>query len=58
MAKVTPLCFRQLVQDNLNGLLEQKQREMIKWVKLDDENTKFFHTNSMIRHSKNYIRSL
>jgi hypothetical protein len=56
MAKVTPLCFRQLVQDNLNGLLEQKQREMIKWVKLDDEN--YFHTNSMIRHSKNYIRSL
>jgi hypothetical protein len=55
--------FRAMVQDNLNGLLEQeriywKQRGRIKWVTLGDENTKFFHANTTVRHSKNCIRSL
>jgi hypothetical protein len=31
---------------------------VIKWAKLGDENTKVFHANAAIRHSKNSIRSL
>jgi hypothetical protein len=55
--------FRKMVQDNLNGLLEQqriywKQRGNIKWATFDDENTKFFHANATVRHSRNCIRSL
>jgi hypothetical protein len=55
--------FRQMVQENLNGLLEQqriywRQRGTVKWATLGDENTKFFHIIAMIRHSKNCIRSL
>jgi hypothetical protein len=30
----------------------------MKWATLGDENTKFFHVNAMIRHSKNCIGSL
>jgi hypothetical protein len=30
----------------------------IKWAKLGDENTKFFHANATIKHSKNCIRAL
>jgi hypothetical protein len=55
--------FRQIVQENLNGLLEQqriywRQRGMVKWATLGDENTKFIYANAMIKHSKNCIRSL
>jgi hypothetical protein len=49
--------------EHLNGLLEQqrihwRQRGVIKWVTLGDENTKFFHATTTIRHLKNNIRSL
>jgi hypothetical protein len=55
--------FRLLVQENLDKWLEQqrvywKQRGNIKWAKLDDENTKFFHVNATIRHNKSTIQSL
>jgi hypothetical protein len=55
--------FRVLVQENLRNLLEQKriygkQRGIIKWATLGDENTKFFHVNATIKHSRNAIRSL
>jgi hypothetical protein len=55
--------FRLLVQQNLNKLLEQqrvywKQRGNIKWAKLGDENTKFFHANATIIHNKSTIKSL
>jgi hypothetical protein len=55
--------FGQIVQDNLNGLLEPqriywKHRGTIKWSTLGGENTKFFHENATIRHSKNCMRSL
>jgi hypothetical protein len=55
--------FKLLVQQNLDKLLEQqrvywKQRGNIKWAKLGDENTKFFHTNATIRHNKSTIKSL
>jgi hypothetical protein len=49
--------FKAIVQDNLANLLEQ-QRGQIKWAKLGDENTKFFHATSTIRHNKNSVRSL
>jgi hypothetical protein len=35
-----------------------RQRGTIKWVKLGDENTKFFHANASIRHRRNSITSL
>jgi hypothetical protein len=55
--------FRLLVQQNLDKLLEQqrvywKQRGNIKWAKLGDENTKFYHDNTTIRHNKSTIKSL
>jgi hypothetical protein len=55
--------FRQMVHGNLERLLEQqiiywKQRGSIKWAKLGDENTKFFHANAIVRHNRNTIRSL
>jgi hypothetical protein len=47
----------------LSDLLHQqriywRQRGTIKWVKLGDENTKFFHANSSIKHRRNLITSL
>lgn len=47
----------------LNDLLEQqktyrRQRGAIKWVKLGDTNTKFFHANASIRHRANLINHL
>jgi hypothetical protein len=35
-----------------------KQRGNIKWAKLGDENTKFFHANATIIHNKSTIKSL
>jgi hypothetical protein len=55
--------FKQIVQENLALLLEQqrvywRQRGTIKWATLGDENTKFFHANAIVKHTRNYIRSL
>jgi hypothetical protein len=35
-----------------------KQRGKIKWVKLGNENTKFFHTKATINYRNNYISML
>lgn len=35
-----------------------KQRGTVKWVKLGDENTKFFHAHATIKHRKNLISSI
>jgi hypothetical protein len=50
--------FRKIIQDHLANLLEQqrnywRQRDIIKWATLGDENTKFFNANATIRHNKN-----
>jgi hypothetical protein len=55
--------FRQVVKSNLEHLLEKQriywmQRGRIKWAMLGDENTKFFHINTTIRHNKNSIMVL
>lgn len=55
--------FRELISEKLSGLLHQqrlywRQRGTIKWVKLCDENTKFFHAHASIRHRRNLITSL
>jgi hypothetical protein len=55
--------FRQVVHNHLSGLLEQqriywKQRGIIKWAQLGDENTKKIHDNATIKLSKNTIRGL
>lgn len=47
--------FKEILKDHLLGLLEQerlywKQRGAIKWVKLGDTGTKFFHAHATIRH--------
>jgi hypothetical protein len=47
----------------LSNLLHQqriywKQRSSIKWVRLGDENTRFFHANATIRHRRNITTSL
>jgi hypothetical protein len=34
------------------------QRRRIKWATLEDENTKFFHTTTTIKHNKNTIMVL
>jgi hypothetical protein len=35
-----------------------RQRGTVKWVKLGDENSKFFHANASIKHRRNLITSL
>jgi hypothetical protein len=55
--------FRKLVKNHLASLLESKriywkQRNTVRWVKLGDENTQFFHTIATINHKKNFIVSL
>jgi hypothetical protein len=35
-----------------------QQRGRIKWAKLGDENTRFFHANATIKSNKNTIRSI
>jgi molecular chaperone GrpE (heat shock protein) len=55
--------FRVMVQNNLEGLLEQqmvywKQRGIIKLAELGDENTKNSHDTATIQHNKNTIMSL
>lgn len=55
--------FRNILNSKLSNLLHQqqvywKQRGTIKWVKLGDENTSFFHANATIKHRRNAICSL
>jgi hypothetical protein len=55
--------FREIIKKKLNDLLDQqktywKQRGAVKWVKLGDTNTKFFHANASIRHRGNLIKML
>ncbi|XP_066341744.1 uncharacterized protein [Miscanthus floridulus] len=55
--------FKAMISEKLSELLHQqrlywRQRGTIKWVKLGDENTKFFHANASIRHRRNMITSL
>jgi hypothetical protein len=55
--------FKDILKDHLLDLLERqrlywKQRGNIKWVKLGDAGTKFFHANATIRHKVNHIREL
>jgi uncharacterized protein YaaR (DUF327 family) len=51
--------FRKLVKNHLASLLESKriywkQRNTVRWVKLGDENTQFFHTIATINHKKDF----
>ena len=55
--------FKHILEDKLLSLLRQqriywKQRGTIKWVKLADEDSKFFHANETIRSRKNLITTL
>ena len=55
--------FRVILIDKLVVLLKHqntywRQRETIKWTKLGDANTKFFHANATIKHRKNLISHL
>lgn len=55
--------FKDLINEKLINLLHQQrvyQRQIgaIKWIKLGDENTSFFHANATIKHRKNLITSL
>ncbi|XP_066351661.1 uncharacterized protein [Miscanthus floridulus] len=55
--------FINFLRTKLNDLLEQqktywRQRGAIKWVKLGDTNTKFFHANASIRHRGNLTNHL
>ena len=57
------MAFRALVKSHLATLLEAKrvywkQRNSVRWVKLGDENTHFFHTMATIDHKRNFIVSL
>jgi hypothetical protein len=51
-----------LVQEHLEGLLEQQSlldaEGKVEMVNTCDENTKFFHANGTIKHSKNSIMTL
>jgi hypothetical protein len=55
--------FRSLVKWHLSKLLESKRfywkrRNTVRWVKLVDENTSFFHVMATISHKRNFIVSL
>lgn len=55
--------FRKLVKSHLANLLKSKriywrQRNTVRWVKLGDENTHFFHTMATAAHKRNFIVSL
>jgi hypothetical protein len=55
--------FKKLVKSHLASLLESKriywrQRNTVRWLKLGDENTSFFHTIATISHKRNFIVSL
>jgi len=57
------MAFRALVKSHLATLLEAKrvywkQRNSVRWVKLGDENTHFFHSMATIAHKRNFIVSL
>ena len=55
--------FRQILDQKLTTLLHQqklyrRQRQTIRWVKLGDENSRFFHVNATIKHRRNLITTL
>jgi hypothetical protein len=55
--------FRSLVKHHLSSLLEAKkiywrQINTVRWIKLGDENTNFFHMMATISHKRNFIFSL
>jgi hypothetical protein len=55
--------FRDILNLKLSSLLHQQmiyweQRGTVKWVKLGDENSKFFHAIATIKHRRNLITSL
>ena len=57
------VAFIGLVKNHLASLLESKriywkQRNTIRWVNLEDENTHFFHTVVTISHKRNFIVTL
>jgi hypothetical protein len=55
--------FRDILNQKLTTLLHQqmlywRQRQTIMWVKLGDENSRFFHANATIKHRRNLITTL
>jgi hypothetical protein len=55
--------FREILNQKLTTLLHQqmlywRQRQTIRWVKLGDENSRFFHANATIKHRRNLITTL
>jgi len=55
--------FQETLKEHLLGLLEKqrvywKQRGSIKWVKMGDAGTKFFHANATMKYRKNLISEL
>lgn len=55
--------FKELLKEDLLSLLEQqriywRQRCVVKWIKLGDARTSFFHANATIRHRENLITEL
>jgi hypothetical protein len=55
--------FKSLLEEKLTSLLHQqhinwRQRGSIKWTKLGDASTKFFHANATIKYRRNLITTL
>jgi hypothetical protein len=55
--------FTEILNQKLTTLLHQqmlywRQRQTIRWVKLGDENSRFFHANATIKHRRNLITTL
>jgi hypothetical protein len=55
--------FREILKEHLTLLLRQqkiywRQRGSIKWVKMGDAGTKFFHSNATIKYRKSLITEL
>ena len=55
--------FKEILSRKLTSLLHQqnlyrRQRGTIRWVKLGDENSKFFHANTTVKHRRNLISGL